>query len=212
MLGRGNGKLGRQKIHTFSLEAGVTCPGKTLTQCILHCYADKGFFLMPTVKKRYRKNLKASQQDYFVSALVAEIEDKECQIVRIHVSGDFYSPEYVLKWIMIANQCPAVRFYAYTRSWRVPEIRNQLAQLSRLNNVRLWYSCDEESGLPSRKPKRVRIAWMQTSTDVSHGDVIFRIEALRKTVVKRIGLALVCPPENGITHTTCDRCGICWRN
>jgi hypothetical protein len=36
--------------------------------------------------------------------------------VRIHDSGDFYSIEYLLKWVDIANTNKEVIFYAYTKS------------------------------------------------------------------------------------------------
>mgnify|MGYP003651091496 FL=1 len=36
--------------------------------------------------------------------------------VRIHDSGDFYSPEYLNKWVTIAKQNKNVIFYAYTKS------------------------------------------------------------------------------------------------
>ncbi len=210
MLSKGNSKLGK-RIHTFSLEAGVTCGGKTKL-CTKHCYAAKGFFCMPSVLEGYRRNLKASERADFVAVMVTEIREKGCTVVRIHVSGDFYSAEYVGKWMEIIRQCPGVRFYAYTRSWRVAEIRPELVQLSHLRNVRLWFSCDSESGTPKRVPKRVRLAWMQTEHDDARGDLIFRVEALRPVVAKRIGLTMVCPVENGVTKTDCGKCGVCWRN
>jgi hypothetical protein len=36
--------------------------------------------------------------------------------VRIHGSGDFYSQEYLDKWISIAKINPSIRFYCYTKS------------------------------------------------------------------------------------------------
>jgi hypothetical protein len=37
-------------------------------------------------------------------------------IVRIHVSGDFFSADYFLAWLDIARETPHKRFYAYTKS------------------------------------------------------------------------------------------------
>jgi hypothetical protein len=42
-------------------------------------------------------------------------KDKQIYI-RIHDSGDFYSPVYFQKWLQIARLNPSVRFYAYTKS------------------------------------------------------------------------------------------------
>jgi hypothetical protein len=113
----------------------------------------------------------------------------------------------------IAQACPATRFYAYTRSWRRPEIVGALAELSRCRNVRLWYSCDQDTGIPAHAPRRVRLAWMQTSAEdiPPRADLVFRVHRLRKTVAKRVALALVCPVENGATghRTDCGRCRLC---
>jgi hypothetical protein len=39
-------------------------------------------------------------------------------VVRIHDSGDFYSPEYVEKWRRIIAMFPDVLFYCYSKSHR----------------------------------------------------------------------------------------------
>ena len=79
--------------------------------------------------------------------------------------------------------------------------------------MRLWYSCDHDTGIPARVPRRVKLAWMHTSADdiPDRADLIFRVQRLRKTVAKRVSLALVCPVENGATghRTDCGRCRLC---
>jgi hypothetical protein len=45
-----------------------------------------------------------------------EIKKKKADAIRIHDSGDFYSREYLQKWITIANDNPNVNFYAYSKS------------------------------------------------------------------------------------------------
>ena len=113
----------------------------------------------------------------------------------------------------LARACPATRFFAYTRSWRRPDIAEALAELSRCRNVRLWYSCDRDTGIPARVPRRVKLAWMQTAADdfPPRADLVFRVHRLRKTVAKRVALAVVCPVENGATghRTDCGRCRLC---
>jgi hypothetical protein len=37
--------------------------------------------------------------------------------VRVHSSGDFFSPEYARAWIELANQLPDLDFWAPTRTW-----------------------------------------------------------------------------------------------
>ena len=45
-----------------------------------------------------------------------EIRKKKATHVRVHDSGDFYSPKYLNKWVDIATQNKDVIFYAYTKS------------------------------------------------------------------------------------------------
>ena len=40
--------------------------------------------------------------------------------VRVHSSGDFFSPKYAEAWILVANQFPQVTFWAPTRTWAGP--------------------------------------------------------------------------------------------
>ena len=41
---------------------------------------------------------------------------KKAQIVRIHVSGDFFNQKYFNAWARIAKNNPHILFYAYTKS------------------------------------------------------------------------------------------------
>jgi hypothetical protein len=165
------------------------------------------------MRKAYSRMFHASQAEAFAAVMVTEIRRRWVGCVRIHVSGDFYSADYVRKWLAIARACPQTRFFGYTRSWRRPDIAEALAELARCKNVRLWYSCDRDTGIPDRLPRRVRLAWMQAQADElpPRADLVFRVQRLRKRVAKRIGLALVCPVENGATghRTDCGRCRLC---
>jgi hypothetical protein len=209
LLQQGNTKLG-EGIYTFSLSAVTTCPGSS-PACRRECYALRGRFIF--LRRAYRRYLAESRAEGFAARMIGEIRRRWVACVRIHVSGDFYSAEYVRKWAAVARACPATRFFAYTRSWRRADIAEALAELSRCRNVRLWYSCDCDTGIPARVPRRVRLAWMQTSADdlPPRADLVFRVHRLRRTVAKRVALAVVCPVENGATghRTDCGRCRLC---
>src|SRR5262245_34717369 len=112
----GNGKLG-DGIYVFSLPALTTCPGATPV-CQRHCYALRGRVLLQ--RRRYHANLAATRHAAFVPAMCREIHRRFVGCVRVHVSGDFYSAAYVRAWTDIARACPQTKFFAYTRSWRVP--------------------------------------------------------------------------------------------
>jgi len=213
-LSTGNTKLG-SAIYVWSLPALLTCPGHTAL-CAHLCYALKGRFAMAKYLWRVLQNWLIAALPWFASRMVAKIAAANANVVRIHVSGDFFSAAYVRQWQRIAEALPTVRFYAYTRSWRVPEIRRELIVLSRMPNIRLWYSYDAESGEPvlTGREDRVRLAYLSTSHDdrPEHADLVFRDYPIRGVVVKRINGALVCPAENGTgVDMPCDRCGFCWR-
>ena len=215
MLVRGNSKLGTS-IWQFSLPAGETsCPGRT-ELCNDRCYAQRGFFAMPALKDKLLSNYGRTYHDDFAQAITNELVQNKVTICRIHVAGDFYSAEYVKKWIEIVRLNPTVKFFTYTRSWRFSQkMRTYLEILGSHANMRMWWSLDRETGYPVAVPKRVRLAYMAVAIDDIPSEpvnLVFRDYELRGVVQKRIAGAVVCPPENGVTETTCQKCGICWKD
>jgi hypothetical protein len=212
LLTRGNGKLG-EAIHAWSLPAVATCPGRSAL-CERHCYARHGRFRTDVVRDRLQANLAAAEAPDFVARVVREVRCRGARVVRVHVSGDFHSAAYARRWASIARRCPATRFYAYTRSWRVPSVAPALADLAALSNFRVWYSTDAETGLPAAVPPGVRVAFMQAAAgDEAEGaHLVFRTRPLRAPA-RRVGLTLVCPTENGgprAADTTCTSCRRCF--
>src|SRR5262249_29061227 len=129
--------------------------------------------------------------------------------------------DYARAWLQVMRGAPTTRFYFYTRSWRVPAIRRALERMAELPNVRAWFSCDHDTGVPASPPPSRRLAWPMADEDdrPPRGDLVFRANRLRSQVQKRVplpgtpGSAPVCPPENGAAgrRLSCDRCGVCWR-
>ena len=105
--------------------------------------------------------------------------------------------------------------HAYTRSWRVPSIVPDLAALANRPNVRLWFSCDAETGLPIDFPPGVRVAYLQTDRhEEPTGDLIFRVRTLRRLPIPHDQLSVLCPSE--VTgprpaNVTCTSCRLCHR-
>jgi hypothetical protein len=221
MLSPGNSKLGkRRRIWTFSLPSRTSCPGRS-PLCERLCYSARIEERWPSVRQRYERNLRLSRRQDFATRIVAFLVCRRIQIVRLHIGGDFPNPGYAGKWLAVMRQLPSVRFYFYTRSWRLPPIRRVLLAMARLPNVRAWFSVDRDTGLPRRLPAGVRLAWLMTTADdwPPRADLIFRTQSLRRRVQKFVpwergtGHALVCPTENGATghRTSCEQCGVCWR-
>lgn len=130
LLGKANSKLQKRESHfnvkilNFSIPAGndkktgkITCP--FAASCLSLCYAKKGNYRFNSVEKGMSYRYELSKQENFVELIDKAIKkvktDKQIYI-RIHDSGDFYSPTYFAKWLQIARLNPSVRFYAYTKS------------------------------------------------------------------------------------------------
>jgi Gene product 88 len=131
-FGLGNAKLNKD-IFTFSLPAGWTCPGADKCLARAHrltgkltdgnnqefrCFAASAEAAFPSVRQSRWTNfdlLKGKSREE-MSSLILESLPRQAEIVRIHVSGDFFSEDYFLAWIDVALAKPATKFYAYTKS------------------------------------------------------------------------------------------------
>jgi len=221
----GNAKIGA--ISQFSLPAGqnfrgATCPGAT-EFCESLCYAKSALFMMHEWK-------------YYVNWAYVTLFPKQfieiwknaalTGVVRMHVGGDFFSPDYVNIWSTIISQRKYTRFYAYTRSWQngKGKVRREfvtpLRHLAGLENMRLVLSCDRETGVPPTNliPTAIR-AWLaENDQDLPGSDVelIFRDHSGMKATVAQMGGAPVCPVERSPKYKkvdgkiTCQNCGWCW--
>lgn len=116
MLLSQNSKMKKATLRTFdfALPAIKTCIGAG--ECKSFCYATRGAFNYPNVVNKFEQNYKDSIQLDFVPNIQWEIEKLKPEAIRIHSSGDFYSKDYLNKWIAIANNNPNVVFYCYTKS------------------------------------------------------------------------------------------------
>jgi hypothetical protein len=207
----GNSKLGL--IWNWSLPAIITCPGRS-NLCEDLCYASRSFYHTPSVRDKLFSNLAYANSPLFAEWMISRLRELEASLVRVHVAGDFFNSLYAGAWVRVFRALPKTKFYYYTRSWRNPEIRASLEQSSR-RNVRAWYSCDAETGRPSRPRKGVRLAYMLTGSEEApafDADLVFRDKSWRPGErVKRVGGRLVCPAEQApLSGATCDKCRICF--
>lgn len=92
-----------------------TCPGALACKAV--CYAKQGRYAMPNVRGARIRNLEMTLQDNFAEKVIADLgRMRKVNTVRIHDSGDFYSQEYLDKWIRVAKSLPYITFYAYTKN------------------------------------------------------------------------------------------------
>lgn len=184
-----NSKLGKS-IGAVSLPAESTCPGKTL-YCAKVCYAKKGFFRFPKINRSLQDNYEFSLTEDFVPFINAKLKKAKIKALRIHPSGDFYSLEYIDKWIAIAKANPTIKFWAYTRSWRIPEMIPKLKELSEQKNLVLFASTDETT--KEHPPSWIRIAHVAKTWENVHHSFV------------------QCPNQKN-ENITCDKCTFCFKH
>jgi hypothetical protein len=110
-------------IPAFMSSTGLkTCPNAGM--CAGGCYARSGTYAFGNVKSAHEAKLALTQLDSFSSEMIAEIDTwlKKKSVkhlkIRIHDAGDFYSAEYLNKWLSIMTHFikdSRVSFYAYTK-------------------------------------------------------------------------------------------------
>ena len=182
-FGEGNMKVG--DVFSFSLPSRVTCLGAS-PWCLKHCYAYRYERLRPSCRRAYRRNLALTRDpEKFVKTMIGVIP-RILPCFRIHISGDFYSHFYIEAWERICSEFPQTKFWAYTRSWAVPELLEPLEQLRALPNVALFVSTDPTMPLP---PEGWRVAFIESDPRAD---------------------GMLCTNQNG-TQDSCLECGYCFR-
>lgn len=150
------------KLNCMSIDlpSRLTCPGAPASMaarlpthlgiCWL-CYAGKGTQEAFGRTRNFQRMVFSQGEDFadtMVEALSTEknqrsygpsqVPPMKWQFFRIHSSGDFYSAEYIRKWIDICTRLPRIRFWAPTRVWAAPAqmgLMAPLAELAALKNV-----------------------------------------------------------------------------
>lgn len=198
-LESGNSKTGNngsvfEKIFVWNLPPVITCPGIS-DWCRQNCYnADNRYEKFPIFK--WCENLWWVLNDKEKLCEKISLQLKDCKkrkaAVRIHSSGDFFSKDYIAFWKDIIRKNPNIYFWAYTRSWAVDELVDDIIGLNVLDNMNLILSWDET--------------------------MVHPIDGFAKSIVyssnEEINLALerkdgiVCPEQYGLV-SSCADCGIC---
>lgn len=130
---KGNAKL-EKNILTFSLPAGHSCPFAYECQASadrhtgkitdgkfqrFRCFSASAEALyVPTRVSRWKNFdlLRAQKTKEGMYNLIMESLPKKVQIVRVHVSGDFFNQDYFDAWMQVAENLKHIKFYAYTKS------------------------------------------------------------------------------------------------
>jgi hypothetical protein len=149
---------------SWSLQAVETCPGSrdksgALVGVCANCFADKGFYNMPTVKKPRAHNKLAWQSDNYVSDMVEGIG--KAKHFRWFDSGDCYHIGLANKILEIMRLTPNCQHWLPTRMHKFTKFRAVFAKMQKLPNVVVRFSSDSVTG--------ETIKGATTSTVLQHG-------------------------------------------
>ena len=116
-----NSKIKKSEKRTFnfgipaykSASGMFTCPNAGA--CAKGCYALAGAYRFSNVAQAFERRLAVTQSNEFIDLMLKEIDANRAERIRIHDSGDFYSEEYLQRWLTIMRARPNVEFYAYTK-------------------------------------------------------------------------------------------------
>ena len=109
----GNSKLAAAGIMMFNIPATMQICGRVCKGC--YAIREQKRYPMTLIAREGR--YAASQDDDFAARIIHEIRyaKERPKYYRVHASGEFYSQEYIDKWVTIAKAFPDVTFYAYTK-------------------------------------------------------------------------------------------------
>lgn len=115
-------KLGAS-IPTVNLPPIVTCrPDAPCAKCVAEgggCYALRGRFIFPNVKKSLAKNLEAYKENsklYF--SMIAD-SFKLFKYARFHSSGDLVDMNYLKGMCWVARKCPDTKILCFTKKFEI---------------------------------------------------------------------------------------------
>jgi hypothetical protein len=129
-----------QKVYTFSLMSGHTCPYAKECKSMavegpdgkwhiedgpdtqFRCFSASQDVLFPGLRNQRQNNTKILELaakpagDILAGEWIINAIPKNAEIVRVHVGGDFKTQAYFDAWCYVARCLPLVTFYAYTKS------------------------------------------------------------------------------------------------
>lgn len=194
----GNKKLGQsgalyRSVFVWNLPSVVTCPAAS-PWCLCHCYnADPRTDVFPVEKWLESWALVQEQPSVVAAEIIRQLSSApRPSAVRLHSSGDFFSVGYISFWNDIISSASDVDFWAYTRSWAIPELKTALEHLRTNRNLQLFASWDSTMPPPPADWRR---------SLVISSDAVVNPPEIN-------GVSLPCPEETQ-GGPTCASCGYC---
>lgn len=176
------GKWKGMPIYTLTLEERATCP--TVCEHWQDCFGNKMHW--PT-RWQQGKTLES-----LIPIQLRALAHKHSKgfVVRLHVLGDFYSPDYAQMWRSQMEQIPQLHVFGYTRRHTIQNSVVITAIIEGMNN---------------RFPDRWSIRWSGRGGEMGTKSIT------DVTVKGNTPDGIVCPAQTGRTEC-CGTCGLCWNS
>ena len=125
-----------RKVYSFDLLSGYYCPyakaclskatvdenGKRKIKdgkdTQFRCFSASQEVQYTNVYNLRKHNFDTIRNADHMDLMLMDNLPEDAGIVRLHVAGDFFSPEYMWAWWLTASENPDTLFYAYTKSLR----------------------------------------------------------------------------------------------
>jgi hypothetical protein len=131
-------------IKSWSLEAGVTCPGSIGADACKGCYAMGGNYRYPNVKAPRQANRIDWERPEWVQDMVQALQNE--RYFRWFDSGDMYHARLADKILEVMKQTPWVSHWLPTRMGKFPKFARVMALMQALPNVSVRFSSDSIHG------------------------------------------------------------------
>ena len=229
-FGSNNHKLGNG-IFSWEMTPIAACPGCKHALCaelrpygkgpsLPMCFGCRGRYRMFRMRQYMEENFQFAQSDRFVPWVNDFLAHRRhIRAVRMPGVGDLFSTDFIGKVGAVVMANPKIKFWCYTRVWCVPKLWAEVQRkLKGLPNMTIWCSIDRKMHARYGTPDGdLPWCWLaETDDDVPpmRVDLVWRYDSFSYSkyvspVKLTIGGCVVCPHEDGVTTTTCSKCGIC---
>lgn len=124
----------KMPAKSWSIPAGGKyCPGSKGAEVCEGCYAQKGFYHMPTVKAPREHNAEDWKRDGWVTDMIKEV--KGMPYFRWFDSGDMYHPKLIDKIHAVIIKTGETKHWIPTKMWDVPGTKAIINNLHRYKNT-----------------------------------------------------------------------------
>ena len=202
----GNEKIGKGVYHFSTLpgckEYNVTLAnGETVYipgTCAGNCengYCMVGRYAMQSVRNSLANKTVLAREnlEFLESAIMAQIKANKIKTVRVHVTGDFFSRDYLEMWKRIVKNNPGTIFWTYTKETAA---ENAFDGLENANIVK------------SNTPVLAGIDSKTNGYNFGHCDYIIALYKFLKAIGKSVYICR-CGIDDNQHCTNCTACAKC---